>query len=96
MLNFSINSWIDGGSHLPSVRGLFSHPSQDCVLPKSPFGADSKARNLALPGHLVKRSRVNSEQFANFFYRQDFLIVGHDAPFLFRNCGEGNLCVRAQ
>ena len=45
---------LTGCSHLPRLREFFSHPSQYCVLPKSPIGADSKARNLALLGYLVK------------------------------------------
>jgi hypothetical protein len=69
------------------VHGLFSHPSHYRVLPESPFVADTEAWKLALPDKLVNRGWVNSQQLANFFNRQDFLIVGHDAPFLFRNRG---------
>jgi hypothetical protein len=71
------------------VRGLFSHPSRYRVLPESPIRADSKGWNLTLLDHPVKRRWVNLEQVANIFYRQDFPIVGHDAPFFSEIVGKG-------
>jgi len=97
MLTFSINSRIHDYSHLRGVHGLFSHPSHYRVLPESPFSADSKARNLTLPDHLINRGWVNSEQVANFFYRQDFAIACHTimTPFLFKIVGKECLSARA-
>jgi hypothetical protein len=77
MWNFPIAAWIENFSQLPGARRLFSHPSQYHVLTEPPVGADSKARNLALPDQLVNRGLVKSEQVANVFYRQDFLIARH-------------------
>jgi hypothetical protein len=54
---------------------LFRHPSQYWRPSGTPVGADAEARNLALPNQLVNCRRVNVEQFAYFFDRQDFLIV---------------------
>jgi hypothetical protein len=56
---------------------LFDHPPHYRVLPKSPIGANSEARNLTAPDQLVNRGRVNTEQVTKFLYRQNFIIAWH-------------------
>jgi hypothetical protein len=56
-----------------------SHPTLYLILPKSPLGADSKARDLTLSDHPVNRGSVSVEYLADFFDVKDLVTANHAA-----------------
>jgi hypothetical protein len=77
MASFPVDTYLDDFPHLLGVYSPFGHPALDRVLPKSPIGANSEARNLTAPGQVVDRARVSTEQVTKFLYRQNFIIAWH-------------------
>jgi len=61
MANSPIDAGIDDFSHVLSFRRSLSHPMHHHVLAESQFGADSEARNLALPDQFVDRVGVEPQ-----------------------------------
>jgi len=73
--NDSVSAHMDSFSDFRGVSGLFRHPTQDHVPPKSPFVAEPEARNLPQPHRLIYRGRLTRSILQNSLSCQDLIVA---------------------